>query len=73
MFTITVRPDDDLPRVKHDQGFGDAANIFIFHEDIGFRAAIEELQCDEGLNVDGVCARHAQPRPQQTLTEVHGC
>lgn len=33
------------------------------------RSAVEEFQCDNGLEVDGVCG----PETQKKLKEVHGC
>jgi N-acetylmuramoyl-L-alanine amidase len=36
--------------------------------DKAFKSAIEEFQCDHGLQVDGVCG----PRTQAKLKEVHG-
>lgn len=34
-----------------------------------FRSAVEEFQCDNGLNVDGKCG----PKTQDKLVKVHGC
>lgn len=34
-----------------------------------FRSAVEEFQCDHGLQVDGVCGEKTQTK----LREVHGC
>jgi murein L,D-transpeptidase YcbB/YkuD len=33
------------------------------------RSALEEFQCDNGLQVDGVCGPKTQPK----LKRVHGC
>jgi hypothetical protein len=34
-----------------------------------FRSAVEEFQCDQGLQVDGICG----PQTQAKLKQVHGC
>ncbi len=34
-----------------------------------FQSALEEFQCDFGLQVDGICGKHTQHK----LLEVHGC
>jgi hypothetical protein len=36
---------------------------------IAMESAIEEFQCDHGLNVDGICG----PKTQAKLKQVHGC
>jgi len=38
-------------------------------DDLAFRSAVEEFQCDHGLQVDGVCG----PKTQARLKTVHGC
>jgi LysM repeat protein len=37
-------------------------------QDINFRSAVEEFQCDNSLSVDGVCG----PQTQEKLRSVHG-
>jgi len=37
-------------------------------EDMRYKAAVEEFQCDQGLKVDGICG----PKTQAKLEEVHG-
>lgn len=38
-------------------------------DELLFRSAVEEFQCDHGLKVDGVCG----PNTQAKLKTVHGC
>lgn len=38
-------------------------------DDLQLRSAVEEFQCDHGLQVDGVCG----PGTQARLRQVHGC
>jgi putative peptidoglycan binding protein/LysM domain-containing protein len=38
-------------------------------DDLLFRSAVEEFQCDHGLKVDGVCGTKTQAK----LKSVHGC
>jgi hypothetical protein len=38
-------------------------------DDLQFRSAVEEFQCDNGLQVDGECG----PKTQSRLQQIHGC
>jgi N-acetylmuramoyl-L-alanine amidase len=38
-------------------------------DDLRFQSAVEEFQCDQGLQVDGDCG----PQTQSKLQQIHGC
>ncbi len=39
------------------------------HDEMQFRSAVEEFQCEHGLKVDGICG----PATQAKLKEIYGC